>query len=152
VTRVDISHGFTLAKAIVFPATFAVMLLCFVWKALNGEVSSVVVGLPADFPDWGKWLILVGLAAVISWVCWQWATLKHVALVDDQLLIRSLTASARVPLSQVASIEWTQRPDDSDTAEAMIVLCVPTAVGTHITFEPKSAEAFELLRSKVEGR
>ena len=33
-----------------------------------------------------------------------------------------------------------------------MVLRVPTAVGTHIIFQPKSAEAFELLRSKVEGR
>jgi hypothetical protein len=152
VTRVDISSEYALVKAALFPVPFALMLLYLVWKALNGEISSVVVGLPADFPEWGRWLILVGLGGVISYACWQWATVKQLTLIDDQLLIRSLTASARVPLSQVESIQWTQRPENSDTAEAMIVLGVPTAVGTHIVFEPKSAEAFELLRSKVEGR
>ena len=151
-TRVDISRESALVQAALFPVPFALMLLYMVWKALNGEISSVVVGLPAGFPDWGRWLILVGLAAVISYVCWHWANVKQVTLVDDQLLIRSLTASARVPLSQVESIEWTQRPSDSDTAEAIMVLGVPTAVGTRIVFQPKSAEAFELLRSKVEGR
>jgi hypothetical protein len=139
-------------EAALFPVPFALMLLYMVWKALNGGISSVVSGLPADFPDWGKWLILVGLVAAVAYGCWRWASARQVTLVDDQLLIRSLTASARVPLSQVESIEWTQRPGDNETAEAMIVLCVPSAVGRHIIFEPKSVDAFELLRSKVDGR
>lgn len=139
-------------EAALFPVPFAFMLLYMVWEGLNGRISSVVVGLPADFPDWGRWLILVGLGGVVSYCCWRWATVKQVMLVDDQLWIRSLTASARVPLSQVESIEWTQSPGDSDTLEAMMVLSVPTAVGTRIVFGPKSAEAYELLRSKVEGR
>ncbi|HEY6927291.1 MAG TPA: hypothetical protein VI653_27695 [Steroidobacteraceae bacterium] len=123
-----------------------------VWEALRGGISSVVVGFPAAFPEWGKWLTLAGLVVVIAYIARRWAITRQVTLVDERLWVSSLTAAISIPLSQVEYVLWTQSPADSDTLEAMIVLSAPTTFGQRIVFQPKSAEAFELLRSKIEHR
>ena len=148
VTRIDISRASALFEAALFPVPFVLMVLYFVWKALTDGVSSIVSGMPVGLPDWSKWLVLVGIVVGITYVSWLWATVKRVTLVGDRLLIAGLTASADVPLNQVQSLQWIQSPDESSTLVARLLFSVPTAVGTEIRFEPKSAATFELLRSK----
>ena len=152
VTRIDISRQSALVEAALFPVPFVLMTLYMVWQALTGKISSVVVvqGSPANFPDWGRWLVLVALIAVISFACWRLANLKRITLIEGRLLVRGLTASVNIPLTQVESIQWTQEPAGDSTLQAMIILRTATSVGRHIRFEPKSAEAFELLRSRLE--
>jgi hypothetical protein len=150
VTRVPISSPLALWRGVLFPIPFLAMLVYAGWKALTGEISSIAA-VPPGSPGWSKWLVLVVWTAVTIYLCWSVMLLKRVTLVDDRLLISNLTTNVDIPLSEVQSIQWTREAADFNTPEASLVLRQPTALGTDILFEPRSAAAFELLRAKIEA-
>jgi hypothetical protein len=125
------------------------MFLYMAWKAATGDISAVVHVLPG-WPDWSKWLVLTVWAAFTIYVCRMFMVLKRVTLIDDRLFIDNLTTRVEIPLSQVQSIEWTQRPADWNTPEAALVLRQPTPFGTYFLFEPRSEDAFDVLCSRIE--
>ncbi len=58
-------------------------------------------------------------ALAVIYLSWSVIRLKRVALVDDQLMVSSLTTQVEIPLEQVESLEWTQKAEDFNTPEAV---------------------------------
>lgn len=150
VTLVYISRRFGLWTRALFTIPFMGMFVYAIWTALTKGSTAIIRGVPSSFPEWTQSVLLGGMLALLAYICWSVLRLKRVVLVDDHLLISSLRQEVRVPLADVLSIEWTQKAEDFNTPEAAIVLREPTALGDYIVFEPRSSEAFELLRSKIE--
>lgn len=148
-TQIDISRSSTLIEGVLFPIPFIAMQIYMFWEAVNGRISSLVRGLPAGVPDWSKWLLLIALMIPTSYFCWRLTTLRLVTLIGDRLWIQSWTKTVNVPITRVATVYWTQKLEDGNTPEAVIVLREPTALGQEIRFEPRTPAAFELLCSKV---
>jgi hypothetical protein len=150
VTRIYISRRFGLWGGALFTIPFMGMFVYSIWEALTEGSAAIVRGVPPSFPGWTRWIVLVGMLGVLAYLCWSVLRLKRVVLVDDHLLISSLTQEVTIPLEDVLSIQWTQKAEDFNTPEAALVLREPTALGDYIVFEPRSSEAFELLRSRIE--
>jgi hypothetical protein len=121
----------------------------FTWAILTRGMATVI-HVPSGSPDWVSWLVFAALQAAILYLCWRTLHVKRVALVDDHLLVDTLMRKSLIPLERVLSIEWTGRTGQTEMPTAALVLSESTVFGSYIVFEPRSAEAFELLRSKIE--
>jgi hypothetical protein len=140
VNRVYISSPFALWRGVLFPVPFIAMLVYTTNKAFTDANPTVMGGVSFGV-----------FAMAVIYISWSVIRLKRVALLDDQLMVSSLTTHVEIPLEQVESLEWTQKAEDFNTPEARILLREPNALGMEIHFEPRSSAAFDLLRSKIEA-